>query len=198
MKRKIIGLLLLLLILGCSFNKGAEGEISKYHFFAELKDEYKISSYFMNSQEKGIYKKLDKEQRTNFLYSFWQKMDPNPVTPNNEQVDELKIRIQYANQHFSHFQKGWKSDRGRVFIKYGMPFEMQSENTGQGLMSDKHSNKDYEIWKYRLNEERTYIFFDHLNHGEFNIIYSSGDNVEQTLPNWRDYLGSNFDPSELY
>jgi len=198
MKKMIVGLALILLILGCSFNSGADGKISKYNFFPELSDEYKITSYFMNSQEKAIYKKLDKEQRTNFLYSFWQKMDPNPVTSGNEQVEELKIRIEYANQNFSHFKKGWKTDRGRIFIKYGMPFERRSENTGQGIMSDKHANKDYEIWKYRLNEERTYIFFDHQSHGEFNIIYSSGDNSEQTLPNWLDYLGSSFDPGELY
>ncbi len=201
MKIISIGLLLVFLTLiffGCSAHNGANGEISNYNFFSELDDEYKISSYFMNSQEKRIYLKLDKEQRTNFLQAFWLDKDPNPVTPNNEQVEEIKLRIQYSNQNFSHFQKGWKSDRGRIFIKYGMPFEMRSENTGQGITADKHANKDYEIWKYRLNEERTYIFFDIHRHGEFNLIYSSGDNAEQSLSNWRDYLGSSFDPSELY
>ena len=94
MKKMIVGLALILLILGCSFNSGADGKISKYNFFPELSDEYKITSYFMNSQEKAIYKKLDKEQRTNFLYSFWQKMDPNPVTSGNEQVEELRKEIQ--------------------------------------------------------------------------------------------------------
>jgi len=198
MKKMIVGLALLLVIISCSFNDGANGEISKYNFFPELSDEYKITSYFMNSQEKKIYSQLDKEQRVNFLTAFWLDKDPNPVTPDNEQVEEIKIRIQYSNQNFSHFHKGWKSDRGRIFIKYGMPFEMLSENTGQGVVSDKHANKEYEIWKYRLDEERTYIFFDAHQHGEFNIIYSYGDNSEQTLSNWRDYLGGNFDPSELY
>lgn len=190
--------ILLLLMLGCSVNNDANGEISRYNFFPNLNDEYKITSYFMNSQEKRIFAQLDNEQRVNFLASFWLEKDPNPVTPNNEQIEEIKIRIQYANQNFSHFQEGWASDRGRIFIKYGMPFEMRSENTGQGIVLDKHANKDYEIWKYRLNEERTYIFFDAHQHGEFNLIYSNGDNGEQTLTNWREYLGSSFDPSELY
>lgn len=202
MKKLIsVGLLLVIvmfLILGCSAVKGSAGEISRYSFFPDLDDEYKISSYFMNSQEKKIYTQLDKEQRINFLFSFWLDKDPNPVTPNNEQVEAIKIRIQYANQNFSHFQQGWESDRGRIFIKYGMPFEMRSENTGQGVTADKHANKDYEIWKYRLDEVRTYIFFDIHRHGEFNMIYSNGDNGEQPLSNWREYLGSGFDPGELY
>jgi len=194
----LILIMILFLMLGCTANKIADGKISKYSFFPNLNDEYKIASYFMNSQEKKIYTQLDKEQRTNFLASFWFAKDPNPVTPSNEQVEEIKIRIQYANQNFTHFEKGWESDRGRIFIKYGMPFEMRSENTGQGITADKHSDKDYEIWKYRLSEERTYIFFDTHRDGAFSIIYSSGDNGEQTLSNWREYLGSSFDPSELY
>ncbi len=194
----LISCLITLIIVSCSQSKASYAKLSKYNIFSELEDEYKISGYFMNSREKAIYQKLDYEQKVNFLFAFWLDKDPNPVTKENEFVQDVKNRIKYCNLHFSHFEKGWKSDRGRIYIKYGEPFEMSSENTGQGNAADKHHHKDYQIWKYRLNDELTYIFFDIQSFGDYRLIFSSGDAEEQTVPNWLEYLGSEFSTDVLY
>jgi hypothetical protein len=45
-------------------------------------------------------------------------------------------RVELANQFFSSFKEGWKTDRGMVYIIYGIPDEV-------------YKFKDREVWKYK-------------------------------------------------
>jgi hypothetical protein len=54
--------------------------------------------------------------------------------------------------------------------------------------------KNYEIWKYRMQRNANYIFFDVLTSGDYKLIYSSDDNDgENSLTDWKSYLGYDFD-----
>ncbi|MCX6614135.1 MAG: GWxTD domain-containing protein, partial [Acidobacteria bacterium] len=65
-------------------------------------------------------------QREKFIAEFWAKRDPSPATPDkNEFKDEHYRRIGYANQKFATKIEGWKTDRGRVYITYGPPDEIE-------------------------------------------------------------------------
>lgn len=180
--------------------------------FPELEDDIKLVSYFMNSSEKNVFKTLNNEGKSNYLNKFWNSQDPNPATEENEFLDQVKSRIQYANQFYSHFKPGWTSDMGRIYIKYGKPYEIRklTTNLGENEFSEsadysyderatayyynKYTVKNYEIWKYRFDRNANYIFIDLLTSGDYKLIYSSDDNDgENTLADWKKYLGYDFD-----
>ena len=163
--------------------------------FFNIDDDYQIVKMFLSSQQKREYKKLTDDEKKNYISEFWKKNDPNPVTTVNEFVEAIKARVNYCNLNFSHFKKGWKTDRGRIFIKHGQPFEVLKEVTG---LYSKYGQKEYEIWKYRVENNMTFIFIDLQTHGDYRLIYSDNDGSEITLPDWMDYLGRDFDESILY
>ena len=162
--------------------------------FKKPKKEYKIVSYFLSFQQKKYYKSLKKEEKAAFLKSFWKSNDPNPVTEINEFLEQVKERIVYSNQHFSHFKDGWETDRGRIYIRHGEPFDIYKDRTS---VTTKYAIKDYQIWKYRLSEDITYIFIDQQMYGDYRLIYAEGDDIEFTNPEWLDFMGHDFDMSLL-
>jgi len=103
-----------------------------------------------------------KEEKTKRYMDFWKKRDPSPSTEENEVFNEYYRRIDYANQHFSHYIKGWKTDRGMVFIILGAPNNV-----------DRHpfdlDAKPYEIWQYyQMNKQ--FIFVDETGFGDYRLI----------------------------
>ncbi len=103
-----------------------------------------------------------KEEKTKRYLDFWKKRDPSPSTEENEVFNEYYRRIDYANQHFSHYVKGWKTDRGMVFILLGAPNNV-----------DRHpfdiDAKPYEIWQYyQMNKQ--FVFVDENGFGDYRLI----------------------------
>lgn len=103
-----------------------------------------------------------KEEKTKRYLEFWKKKDPSPSTEENEVFNEYYRRIEYANQHFSHYVKGWKTDRGMVFVLLGAPNNV-----------DRHpfdvDSKPYEIWQYyQMNKQ--FVFVDETGFGDYRLI----------------------------
>jgi len=159
------------------------------HVFDNLKEEYKLVSYFISTNQRRYYRKLDEKNKWEYISAFWKAQDPNPATESNEFLLEIKARIEYCNQHFSHFNKGWETDTGKVYIKYGKPFEVLKLNTGSGT---KFAQKEYQIWKYRIKSYRTFIFIDLHQNESYRLIFSDGDGTEGSWADWRSCLGNNF------
>ena len=112
---------------------------------------------------------------------FWLKRDTNPATPKNEGLEEFIKRIKYANEHFSTpFKKGYYTDRGRIYIRYGQP---DSRTRRQFEIE----YKPYEVWEYFSYGGYCFIFADLSGDGEYQLIYSSTPK-EPTLPNWQKYV----------
>jgi GWxTD domain-containing protein len=165
------------------------------YFFDNLKDEYHLASYFLSHQQKKFYKQLSEEDKWFYLNTFWRSNDLDPSTEKNEFVELLKARISFANSQFTHFTQGWNTDRGRIYIRYGEPFERLKLVTSQNA---KYPQREYEIWKYRTDEYLTYIFLDLQQHGDYRLIFSENDPVEGLWPDWLNYLGDEFDEGLLY
>jgi GWxTD domain len=70
-------------------------------------------------------------------------------TPENEFKDEHYRRIAYANLHFptATGKAGWKTDRGRIYIRFGPPDEIDDHATG-----DIVATIPYIDWTYRFIE----------------------------------------------
>jgi len=116
---------------------------------------------------KALTEKADKQ---NYLFSFWQKR-----MSQNKTVEKLwrghLAALDYINNQFkSNFREGWQTDRGRVFLKYGIPSDIE-------LFPYESNKKPHEIWKYdRLGAQAQiiFVFMDNdLGSGEYLLIHSN-------------------------
>jgi GWxTD domain-containing protein len=163
--------------------------------FADLESETKLSGYFMNSNQRKNCLQLSGEERSKFIERFWETLDPNPITPENEFLLEIIQRVHYAETELRNALSGWKSDQGRIYIKYGAPFEIL-EGTIENRRGDFSSNYNeyrghsYQVWKYRMgNDQReTFIFFELYTFGDLRLIYSETDS-EVSFANWQKFFG---------
>jgi GWxTD domain-containing protein len=73
------------------------------------------------------YRSLPLGEKERFLEDFWTQRDPTPDTAHNELLDEFQRRVAYADMNFSESRRGALSDRGKVYIRFGPPQEVQSE-----------------------------------------------------------------------
>mgnify|MGYP005844800001 FL=1 len=119
--------------------------------------------YIANPDELSKLKdsKTNEDKLKNFL-EFWKKKDPSPNNEENEVFNEYFRRVAYANDNFSNYTEGWRTDRGMVYIILGAPNNI-----------DRHpfdyDSKPYEIWEYyELN--RSFIFLDQTGFGDYRLI----------------------------
>ena len=119
------------------------------------------------------------EEREQFIEIFWQKRNPEPDSPNNTAREEHYRRLAYADEHFASGVAGRKTDRGRIYIIWGPPDEIESHPTGgtydrpseQGGGSTTTS--PWEMWRYRhlegIGENIEIEFVDTSGSGEYHI-----------------------------
>src|SRR5947209_4517796 len=111
----------------------------------ELKEAYKKwidndVAYIITPEERKAFEALQTdEERENFIENFWRRRDPDPDTEENEYRDQYYERIAYANEHYGSGVPGWKTDRGRIYITWGKPDEVESHPSGGA-----YSRPDYE------------------------------------------------------
>jgi GWxTD domain-containing protein len=107
-------------------------------------------AYIITDQERTAFKQLSTdEEREHFIEQFWLRRDPTPGTPANEFKQEHYRRIAYANQKFTTPAglDGWKTDRGRIYIIYGPPDEIEEHPNGSPTIP-----YPYIDWMYRYIE----------------------------------------------
>ena len=139
-----------------------------------------------SSQLKG-YDKLSVSAKRRFLVEFWKKYDSRPETPANEERERFYQAIAYADQAFrvgrGRQEPGWRTDRGRIYAKYGAASDQLSRVPGGGA-------PPYEVWRYTRGKPRFYIFVDRNGFGSYQLIYTN-DITEHGIPNWRELLTNN-------
>jgi len=102
-------------------------------------------AYIIADEERAAFTRLATDpERARFIEQFWLRRDPTPGTPNNEFKVEHYRRISYASQRFpSQTRPGWQTDRGRLYIIYGPPDEIESHTSGSAT-----TRFPYDIWLY--------------------------------------------------
>jgi GWxTD domain-containing protein len=87
--------------------------------------------YIVSDEERAAFRRLaTDEEREKFVEQFWLRRDPTPGTAENEFKQEHYRRIAYANEHFTASVPGWRTDRGRIYIQYGPPDEIEAHAGG--------------------------------------------------------------------
>jgi GWxTD domain-containing protein len=115
--------------------------------------------YIIPAEESAAFTQLSSDQqRENFIEQFWLRRDPTPGTITNEFEVEHDRRIAYANARFASKLPGWKTDRGRIYITFGPPDEIESHPSGGAYNrpldegGGSTSTFPFEIWRYRYIE----------------------------------------------
>ncbi|HLZ39464.1 MAG TPA: GWxTD domain-containing protein [Candidatus Sulfotelmatobacter sp.] len=136
--------------------------------------------YIITDEERAAFKQLSNdEERDNFIEAFWQRRDPTPDTEENEFKEEHYQRIAYANEHFAAGVPGWRTDRGRIYIVFGKPDEIESHPSGgtyERPMEEgggETSTFPFEQWRYRyiegIGQEVIIEFVDTCMCGEYHM-----------------------------
>jgi len=137
-------------------------------------------SYVITNEERTAFKALKTdEEREQFIEQFWLRRDPTPDTVDNEFKEEHYARIAYANERFASGIPGWKTDRGRIYIIWGKPDEIESHPSGGTYdrpIEDgggTTSTFPFEIWRYRyiegIGNEVLLEFVDPSMSGEYRM-----------------------------
>ena len=143
-------------------------------------------SYIITDEERKAFKQLSNdEERDQFIEAFWQRRDPTPDSEENEFKEEHYRRIEYANEHFAAGIPGWKSDRGRIYITYGPPDEIESHPSGgtydRPIEEGGGSTSTYpfEDWRYRyiesIGQEVIIEFVDTCMCGDYHMTIDRGE-----------------------
>ena len=107
------------------------------------------------------------EQKAAAWRKFWHDSDPNPLTPENEALDQYFTRVRVANARFSdEGTPGWLTDRGEVLINIGEPDQVYDANPG--ILSHGHQIR----WDYNQYQLELY-FIDDAGFGRFRLDPSS-------------------------
>ena len=138
--------------------------------------------YIITPEERRSFLHLStNEEREQFIEAFWQRRNPDPDSPENTFKEEHYRRIAYANEHFASGIPGWKTDRGKIYIMWGPPDEIDAHPTGgtwdrpmdQG--GGETTTYAYEDWRYRylegqgLGENVELEFVDPTGTGEYHL-----------------------------
>src|SRR5579863_8231983 len=155
------------------------------HTLKELDTPYKtwLSEdvvYIISPEERSTFLQLaTNEEREQFIESFWLRRSSNPDLPDNDFKEEHYRRIAYANEHFASGIPGWKTDRGRIYIIWGKPDEIEAHPTGgtydRPMDEGGGSTTTYpwERWRYRylegIQENVELEFVDPSGSGEYHM-----------------------------
>ena len=135
----------------------------------ELDDLFQKSKYIATMSEQDQYNSLSTpESKKEFLFTFWKARDENPSDEQNVFYLNYLKRIDVANDRFSALGKqGWKTDRGRVYLVYGEPSEIER-------FPNQTETKPYEIWRYDNVEGGViFVFGDITGFNNYQLLHST-------------------------
>lgn len=142
--------------------------------------------YIITDEERKAFLQLQtNEEREQFIEAFWQRRDPTPDTVENEFKEEHYRRIAYANERFSSGIPGWRTDRGRIYIMWGPPDEIETHSAGSTYNrpitegGGQTTVYGFDDWTYHymegIGENIIIEFVDPTGTGEYHITMDPGE-----------------------
>ena len=137
-------------------------------------------TYIITDEERKAFKRFNTdEEREQFVEQFWLRRDPTPDSMENEYKEEHYRRIAYANERYASGIPGWKTDRGRIYITFGPPDEIESHPSGGTYQrpitegGGETSTFPFEDWRYRyidgIGNDVNIEFVDPTMTGEYRM-----------------------------
>lgn len=151
---------------------------------------YAISAQPEKDYAKSLVREGDVELMQKYFLNFWLERDP--VNPEKAWLD-YKLLVAQANHNFSSVRiKGYKTDRGRVYLQYGEP----------NVIAESHNEPSaypYEIWHYyelQGQTDKKFVFYTRdIVTNDFQLIHSNAMGELNNM-HWQTYIYSRtWDPA---
>lgn len=121
------------------------------------------------------------DRRREFLVRFWTARDTNPLPTVNDARQAFYERLTLVDERFrERSEPGFKTDRGRVYLVYGPPSDIERNTAEQ-------ASSPYEVWVYDNipGEGRSvFVFADRYDAGLMELIHSDVTG-ELSSPDWQ-------------
>ena len=121
------------------------------------------------------------EERRAFLTAFWTSRDTDSLPTVNDARRTFYERLTTVNDRFGEPNKqGFETDRGRVYLTYGPPSELDRQPYDPQFVQ-------HEIWNYENvpGEGRSiFVFADRYSSAEMELVHSNVTG-EVSVPSWR-------------
>ncbi len=149
----------------------------------DLDEEFRVAQYLTNTQDRTLYENLSTpDAKREFLAAFWTDVENGRRGFIDMTRALYMMRVRTANERYRAMSKpGWQSDRGRVFILYGEPDEIQR-------FPSSEDRKPYEIWNYyQLENGVIFALIDRTGFGDYVLVHSTkrGELLDE---GWERYL----------
>lgn len=141
---------------------------------------YRDIRYIARGSQWKEYRKLkNRRDQMTFLKAFWKELDPTPATDENERLILHIFRMRFAENNYAagRGKRGSDTDKGRVYIKFGEPSDIQYNLAAS-------NEKPFEVWTYEEQRGVRFIFRDRRGAGVFELVHSTHP-AETYNPNWR-------------
>lgn len=137
--------------------------LNKPDYLKNLENAIKITKYIFDEDTVNVLLRIHSDKRIREFFRLWKKFDPTPETPFNELMSEFYRRADIASTKFQSVSQpdGALTDRGRIFIIYGPPYNIQR--------SFKDDGRAIEVWTYNTNPELQFTFFDENKNGNYTL-----------------------------
>ena len=130
-------------------------------FAARFDQTLEILSNIADENELKELRESPPGERLEAWRRFWKKRDPTSSADSNERLDEFLSRLSYVVRTFSLFGPGWRTDRGKVYIRHGRPDKISDASRGIG--------RSYQYWYY-YSLGAVFIFEDRVGTGEYQLV----------------------------
>ncbi len=149
----------------------------------ELSEEFRKISYYATEEESRTFSAMTgADGKREFLSRLWTDVERGkgrfePVT----RTEYLRRAVTADDRYRALGKEGWRTERGRVFMLYGEPDEVER-------FPSSGENKPYEIWRYFRTEGGVdFVFVDRSLFGEYILVHST-KRGELRDDDWQRYL----------
>lgn len=161
------------------------GDTTRARFLVSFSNQWVITNfeemasllrYFDRQDWVDSLRRSPPDHRPEVWREFWRTTDPNPISPENEALDEYFRHVQEANLRFpDEGEPGWLTERGEVLITLGEPDEMF--DMSQGI--DRSGQR---VLRWTYTQERLVLYFqDQTGFSRFQLTPSSRAEYQRVL-----------------
>lgn len=132
--------------------------------------------YFDHPEWVDSLRRAPPDKRPDVWREFWRATDPNPISAENEALDDYFRRVQEANVRFQdEGQPGWLTERGEVLITLGEPDETLD-------MANGMDRTGLRVLRWTYANERLVLYFeDQTGFNRFRLTTSSRAEYQRVL-----------------
>lgn len=130
-------------------------------FGRDWKQTLDLLAYLADGDELELMEAAELERRRGVYLEFWERRDSDHGEA-NPAMESFFQDLDYVGRNFgSSWVPGWRSDRGRVYLEYGAPTQVDQIN-------EDTSFRAREIWSY--SNGLVFVFEDRHGQGDYELL----------------------------